>query len=487
MKSLSPSKKLVLAAIGLLLALLILKIGLVLTAKPKVTVDYVAEYNRMTFPQNFDPNENAAEEYQKAFDAFVKMPSQLRGPWKDWPTDFNDADQNTLRQWLASNEQAFEYFRGASRKSRYCLERNVEKDTGMLSMLFPELGPLRSLVEAMTWNAKLNAAQGQCQAAFENILTCYRAGTHKCRTPSLLMEQLVGLGIKEKTLTAVETSIDRIKVEPSDLREFQEDLQGEFNKDTYILDFEAERLMLYDILQRTFVYNKRGTGRLAWSAVKDIRTMCGSAENFKLICKLFLNCLIGPTRNEMIGRIEETFASFEPLKTETPWQIHKKGKVFFERVDTGCCDSFVLDMFSPAPSRPFHKYHQVKAKEKALLTILAIHRYMSEKGYLPATLDELVSTGYLQNVPLDPYSDGPLIYRTDRDNFTLYSLGENFKDDEGKIPESFISTSPHKLSSSKTPSVDIVFWPVRRFEQRMKRFEKDFDDSKDANDATVEP
>ena len=68
MKPLRPSKKWVLAAIGLLLALLILKIVLFLTAKPKVTVDYVAEYNKIARPQNYDPNDNAAPYYQKAFD-----------------------------------------------------------------------------------------------------------------------------------------------------------------------------------------------------------------------------------------------------------------------------------------------------------------------------------------------------------------------------------------------------------------------------------
>ncbi len=42
MKPLRRGKKWILAAVGLLFALLIFKITLFLTAKPKVTVDYVA-------------------------------------------------------------------------------------------------------------------------------------------------------------------------------------------------------------------------------------------------------------------------------------------------------------------------------------------------------------------------------------------------------------------------------------------------------------
>ena len=71
MKLSRPNKKWILAAIGLLLALFILKIVLFLIAKPKVTVDYVAEYNKMTRPQNYDPSDNAALYCRKAFDGRI--------------------------------------------------------------------------------------------------------------------------------------------------------------------------------------------------------------------------------------------------------------------------------------------------------------------------------------------------------------------------------------------------------------------------------
>jgi hypothetical protein len=69
MKSLWSTKKLLSAVVGFLFVLVILKIAFVLTAKPKITVDYIAEYNRITRPANYDPNNNAAQYYQKALDA----------------------------------------------------------------------------------------------------------------------------------------------------------------------------------------------------------------------------------------------------------------------------------------------------------------------------------------------------------------------------------------------------------------------------------
>jgi len=198
MKALRPSIKWVFAALGILLVLFILKIVLLLTAKPKITVDYLAEYNRTSRPQNYDPNENAAPYYQKAFDSFVDKPRELRRLYTNWPTDFNETDQKTLRHWVASNEQAFEHFREACRKPYYWLERKSEKYNSIAGITFSELNQFRELTRAMFWDAKVKAIQGQFQPAFENILTCYSAGRHKCQPNLLLTEQHNGLVLKKR-------------------------------------------------------------------------------------------------------------------------------------------------------------------------------------------------------------------------------------------------------------------------------------------------
>jgi hypothetical protein len=67
-------KKAMLITAGILTALIIFRAVLFFTAKPKITVDYVAEYNRLSLPDNYNPEDNAAELYQKAFDAFIEKP-----------------------------------------------------------------------------------------------------------------------------------------------------------------------------------------------------------------------------------------------------------------------------------------------------------------------------------------------------------------------------------------------------------------------------
>ena len=61
-----------------LLALFSLKVLPFLTAKPAVKINYVAQYNRITKPPDYDPNENAAPYYEKAFELLVDMPNDIK-------------------------------------------------------------------------------------------------------------------------------------------------------------------------------------------------------------------------------------------------------------------------------------------------------------------------------------------------------------------------------------------------------------------------
>ncbi len=462
MKPLRSSRKWVLVAFGVLLVLFILKIALLLTAKPKITVNYLAEYNRTARPQNYDPNENAAPYYQKAFDAFVDMPGKVQRLYTNWPTDFNETDQNKLRQWVASNEKAFGHFRDACRKPYYWLERKSGKDNSILDIKLAELNIFRELTRALLWDAKIKAIQGQFQPTFENILTCYSAGRHKCRPNLLLTEQLNGLGLKKEALDSALVILNNTNVESEALGFFQNALQSKLNTDDYIPSIQTEKYILYDVLQRKFIDNGKGTGRLAFNVDLEYITLGGLWPNLKH--KLYY-CFIGPTRNEIVEQIEQGIAMYTSIMTKTPWQTKSEKSDYLREIQKIKERSYFLDHIGERVERIFYSYHKTKAQTDALITILAVLRFNNTKGYLPETLDELVSTGYLKAVPSDPYSSGTLVYKRTEDNFKLYSIGEDFSDDGGAIEivnkarqvPGFRGTSiiPHVYSP------DIVYWPVK--------------------------
>jgi hypothetical protein len=59
-------------------------------------------------------------------------------------------------------------------------------------------------------------------------------------------------------------------------------------------------------------------------------------------------------------------------------------------------------------------------------------------------------------VPMDPYSDEPLVYRRTDRGFTLYSVGPDFADDGGE-PGLNADGKP-RLWADKG---DTVFWPIQ--------------------------
>ena len=461
------NKKLLLSILGLLLAILIVKITLSVTAKPKITVNYVAEYNRMSRPQDYDPNDNAAPYYQAAFDRFADMPGELRWPQMTWPTDFNDADRAVLAQWLTSNSQAFEHFREALNKPYYWLERKAAKDNIVAQMMVPEFAVYRELTNALIWDAKLAALQGRFHAAFENILYCYRAGDHKCRPNLLLSEQLAGLGIKQDAAHNALIMLDKSRLDSSDLKYFQDALCAE-SKNNYVPSFQAERLLLCDALQRVYIDDGKGTGRLAWSAgwyitprteldKSPLRRKC---EDLK---RRLYYCLIGPTRNEIVGQIEKVLTISDQIMPKTPWQIKNEAYGYFDEIENINNSNWLLQILGVSPKSTFHLYHRTRAQTEALIAIIGTLRYKIDTGQFPETLDGLVSSGYLQAVPNDPYSSGPLVYKRTAGGFKLYSIGADFSDNGGTatIEQTARFLGP-RMPLPATRCADIVYWPVQQ-------------------------
>ena len=464
MKPLRPSKKWILATIGLLAVLLILKILLLLTAKPKITVDYVAEYKRTSGVQNYDPDENAAPYYQKAFDTFVEPPDKFKYPHIDWPEDFNSAEQALLQEWLTSNRQAFEYFREAVDKPYYWLEREAKEDNFMGSMMLPELGPLRELTNALIWEAKLAALQGRLPAAFENILDCYRAGKHKCRPNVFPTEQHVGLRIKETAISAALVILDRVQVDNRASKFFQDDFQQELDTDTYVPGSQAERLLDYDMLQRTFVDNGRGAGRLWWRmGFGIVIPLVGEGKIYER--KIKLSCFTGPTKKQAAKQIEQTFSLFNQVITKTPWQIRDEGRDYFTEIENINKRYISLEVFDIGidANSIFHSYHKTRAQTEALIAIIGTLRYKIDTGEFPETLNGLVSSGYLQAVPNDPYSSGPLVYERTAGGFKLYSIGADFSDNGGTaIIEQTARLLGPRMPLPPTRCADIVYWPIQQ-------------------------
>jgi hypothetical protein len=98
-----------------------------------------------------------------------------------------------------------------------------------------------------------------------------------------------------------------------------------------------------------------------------------------------------------------------------------------------------------------HYSYRCDIETNALIATTAILRYKAEKGHLPKDLQTLVTDGFLDKLPMDPFSNGPLVYKPANDNFILYSVAQDFNDNGGK----------HDPKWAEKVNGDYVFWPVQ--------------------------
>jgi len=417
-------------------------------AKIDIKVNYVAEYNKITKPANYDPNENAVPYYQKAFELMVDMPNDTKELRKAWPADMNDAQLEMVKNWVQSNTGAFEQLKLGTQKLYYCPEY---QGNSMWDVLMPSLAEARRLTYAICSRAKLDAMRGNFKAAFADLLVGYRFGTH-FTGPKVLIKQLVGVTISSIAVQTAFQILDRATPEPDLLGNFQQRFQTLSSKGMFVVDFTAEKLLVYDSIQRMFTDDGKGSGHIPEAGLQ------GAKKAFELSEKELRN-LEQLDRRQTAELTDKVYDYFNRAAHKTPWQLHEEGKDIKKVAEEMAEENSLLHLLMPAFGRAIQVSYYCGVYTDALITTLAVLRYKADKGQLPENLDQIVATGYLEELPMDPYSNKPLVYRRIGDDFTLYSFGADFDDDGG---------TRSKWGEGKEGG-DQVFWPVQPTEKSEER------------------
>ncbi len=417
--------------------------------KPKVNikVNYVAEYNKITKPANYDPNENAAPHYEKAFETLVGMPNDIKDIRKVWPADMNEADFAISKKWIASNSEALGYLKKAAKKPYYWVQRQA-KNNFFMGILMPDLGNFRTAVYCTDLQARFMASQGRTEPALQQVIDMYRIGTH-LTGPRILIEQLVGIALRAIAVQSGFQILDGAKIQPDLLKDFQKKLQKLSSEEKFVIDFTTEKFMIFDSIQRMFTDDGKGGGHVYGTRLLEnsacLESLLGleltaeQRESFKKV-----------ERQQAAELTDEMFEYFSQQAHKTPWQLHDEGTNIKEVADKMTKENFLVNMLTPAFARVLHISSRIRVHTDALITTLAILRYKAEKAQLPGNLEQLVAAEYLKTVPVDPFSGSPLIYKRLENNFMLYSCGADFDDDGGT----------YSKWARGEEGGDQVFWPV---------------------------
>jgi hypothetical protein len=357
--------------------------------------------------------ENAGVVYGRAANVLVLPHGGRMEPFLVPVRERTPEQEAIARQWVAHSEQALALIRQAGAKDR-CQLRN--QNTGYA--LDPSgLEALRYLPLLVLESARVHLADGDVQAAFGDGLTELRVAKH-LSTGALLIEARLDVAVVALANEVLEQVFARPEIRRLDLAPLAraiEQLGQNFDFRAFVIGERAAAMDLFKhpweigAKRKSLQDALRGEGYLRlWGK----REKLGILQGFDM----FLMATEKPwyesyaERGELDAWLEKS-AKYRP----------------FPRVLVVVLLGGQKDMVALPALREAH------LKELALSVELELHRRST--GSFPEALAD-VSLTYLKELPVDPFSGRAFVYRRQGEGYVLYSVGENGKDDGGKMEKS---------------------------------------------------
>lgn len=373
-----------------------------------------------------------------------------------------------IGSWIKQNEQAWKEFATASRKS-YCYRPYAndpnDDDETIWNVQLPHLRGLRHLTFLGSWRSRIDREQGRLQQSIENSLAITRAGRH-WQGRGTIHEQLIGVAMNALSYDEVLKLIETGRLSAAELADLQDRLSQIHAEGFPTMNMEGERLFVMDVIQRSFTDGGPGGGHLIprrWGEYADAPGLV--ERELRLLAPIHTAASMAHAgRDATVALANELYDRQIRLAKMTPYERHASNlKMPMETIYSLPRHRFLLIRhLLPASGRVYEIAYRGKMHYESAVTILAIERWRLEKNECPETLSELVVAGFIKELPTDPYSDEPLVYRRADDDFILYSVGLNFRDEYGEV--AIERDRPMRWGTREAG--DIIFWPPSKHRRR---------------------
>jgi len=385
-----------------------------------------------------------------------------------------------IKKWIEYQKEPLDLAVAGARKPYYWQEYgNEQKTTEMMYVLMPHLAKFRKLAWSLCWRGWLRAEQGRYQEALADLKSCYRMGQHN-KGNRILIEQLVGMAIEALATQTLRDILSEYEIDSIILTKLQKDFEQIIASEDFTINFEVEKLFAYDAIQRCFTQDRIGGGHICPQELKVLRTLLGYDRSLfehmieERVWTAPLHVLFThPNKQETREMAERYYDFWKKMARKTPAWTCSEG-IDLERQSSEIIKAnILLEILAPQFGKAIEISYRIRTEVRALVTIIGLLRYKRNKAFYPENLTELMTNGYISELPLDPWSDRLLVYKKTDDDFTLYSVGENFKDDGGEVIRDYDGRVGIWVGEG-----DAVFWPVPKPEtpptvlQRLKEESK---------------
>lgn len=364
---------------------------------------------------------------------------------KDLPSEDTDIPESesatrpssTVDQWIAANEIPMAKIREASLRSRFFVPFNGGNRPEMLiSVLLPHLSPLRQIAQALAIRSHARAAAGDVAGAREDAMTIHRLARLLGQAPTLI-ERIVAIAIDSNACKADRAIAATGKMSAGDLRDYAAELSGMGDVEGAVPAIDAgERYIVLDTTQRMAHMSPTQAGRLFQSVSNS--GAAPPAEMFPFLPIPYEQSMISANAwyDGLLAALRQpTYAErHEAIERWNQGVFEVSRGSFLSSPDSVlhvCFADWALRLFMPSLSKFQTHWETDRAQLRLSQVALLLAAWKLDHHDYPASLDDLAADAK-KPLPLDNFTDRPLIYARSSTGYSLHSPGPDMIDNGGK-------------------------------------------------------
>ncbi|MBU0641230.1 MAG: hypothetical protein KKB50_20420 [Planctomycetes bacterium] len=405
---------------------------------PDDPVDYVAwinaEYGRQV-------KDNAADDYQAAFAAFVANDAALEVVTKRAADEWSEQDKTLLKSWIDQNEACLDKYVAATNKSRCYFIFEAPESGTMVGVMLPSLRPFRDIAKLLRARASLRIGAGDAAEAMDDICALLVAGRHM-RAQPMLIQYLVGVAVSATAYDAA-LELPGAAVGSADYEMLLRTLRRADRKPRPATkQLECEKLTFWDAAQH-WGRDQNGDGKLEqWVVPAGIM---GDAST---------TLAISPpgALDDVLAEADHLYGAGQTVFEQEYGEARRLAAKIESDIQARRAKVPLLAALGPSLGRVDQLYRKLVARRAGARVVLRMHAFKAEHGRWPSDLKE-ATQGEAPSIRKDPFSGMDLVYCLKGGEPLLYSVGFDGKDDGGKQP-------PDGKHWGETG--DAVFWPPQQ-------------------------
>ena len=313
--------------------------------------------------------------------------------------------------------------------------------------------------------ANNDIAEGRVDRGLEKYIAVFQMGKHQRQQPSLI-DFLVGAALEALSIGQFKKFIVTGDATEEHLSVIEDTLsKNRFNWSSDLPRIlEHEKLFAKNFWGMFYGINPEGKIRLTRGLSNAI--MAQLPEDMKdelvitywhkrlmkvwsLLCWFYM-----PSSPQKAGDIIDTVYEQFYVMAEPgfDWQKEPEKPSSMFRLNYRTLVEFTTNILSPLYYRIHDGYLRAITEQRGSRIIIALRCYKNKNGTWPESLDDIKSLA-LAEIFVDPFNNGPFVYKLTDNSFMLYSKGKNNIDEKGEYN--------YDYEEEKAGPDDWLIWPPR--------------------------